>query len=463
MGIYFDKYKIYYDNLNGKSYIVSKAEDFSSLCQNYKSRFQNTYNIDTSLLNGNGRRTLDKLTLFLASTSFDRFKNFLVNNLMQACQISTGSLFPVVENIKEEDEVLEKIEAELETVKARFNSNLSILNSMSSKDPGYSSMLDLVTSLRNAYERLIQDRTKQILSLNNLSKQANDLINKINSLNNALSSTIGSPSSAPELNIKPIGYEEELVTYEGISAVAYFPKYANGETLENLPLIVYLPGDSSRETEGLARANGFIKSGVLVNAVVLVPISAKGTLKKDEDFKFSDSPDKLTSTVYNFIKDNSNINDKKVSFISISQGTIDFTSIGNVLTGVSASCMISPVSGTQKNIETMDSSLKEKMADKTNYIFLSIGDKKSRKISAKTVNEELTDSKLIVYSGSGGGAHARYVDEILNDTYIYNEKTKKDVFVNSSVAEADIPPVIETLITSTSDVGFCEAYENSLN
>ena len=207
---YFNLYKKYYDVLIENEGIVDSANDLSSDSENnLKAIFATFVNkIDSSKWEEIAKPIVSNNILISLTNEIKKLNNFIKNNLVNACNLSIKSLLPKIEEIKTNNEELDRTIAKISVLETTLDRVLSQLRATSptityttydeitrkkinheEENPTWRALKNSEESLKNQISELNIKKEKLINLLNELCIEANNFINSILNLNTGLSSS----------------------------------------------------------------------------------------------------------------------------------------------------------------------------------------------------------------------------------------------------------------------------------
>ena len=174
MKYFVDPYKKYYEKLSGLGNIASQASSISSSIESVKSSISNlSSSIDDAKWSEMGIDELKTNVLPSLLQNHNTLANNINNTLVKIVNKATGELLPESKNLKTEDERLDKLNEELDTLLEK---------------PEYEvdSEGKTTTTLTDKYKSEVSDKENEIKECENkckeLVQQANDIVSEIKSL-----------------------------------------------------------------------------------------------------------------------------------------------------------------------------------------------------------------------------------------------------------------------------------------
>lgn len=221
MGAYFDKYKKYYDALQGKN-LKGPADSLSSSISTGITSAKNKFNQISGSKWNEQAKVFVNLIISSIQNNLAKLNDFVSFNLVNACSLAE-QLYKKVEEIKKSDELLENLKKELENLKNRLaNTSSTIPDGIDENGEPKTKNNPEYTNLKNQVNNKMIEITSQINHLEDLCDAADQLISQIQALNgNGLSTNISiSDFSSKGLaeylsNLSAEELENFLSTYQG--------------------------------------------------------------------------------------------------------------------------------------------------------------------------------------------------------------------------------------------------------
>ena len=203
MGLYFDKYKLYYECLNGKQ-LLSSAKSLGNIISTGENVSKTNYfsKIKSSRWSESAKSCIVNNIFSNISTNLLSISKSINSNLVGACGLAE-TLFEQVSTIKSEDDILEQMEKDLADISLNlYNTPPKIIKRVSIKgklsnveydNPEYTRLVDLQISKK-------QEISSQTAKLEELCATADEMIGQILSLNTSSNSSGNGISLANNYN-----------------------------------------------------------------------------------------------------------------------------------------------------------------------------------------------------------------------------------------------------------------------
>lgn len=178
MKYFVDPYKKYYEKLSGLGNIASQASSISSSIESPKSTISNlSSSVDDSKWSEMGITELKTNVLPSLLQNHDTLANNINNTLVKIVSKATGELLPVLESLKTEDEKLDELNKELDTLLANPEYEVD-----SEGKP--------TSTLTEKYKNEVANKEKEIKKCEDkckdLVQQANDIVSEIKALDSSV-------------------------------------------------------------------------------------------------------------------------------------------------------------------------------------------------------------------------------------------------------------------------------------
>lgn len=241
---YFELYKKYYDVLDEG--IVSKSTSLAEIVsQTATSTSLYANKINSNAWNESGSPLIKNSILSNIDASCTKLNDFINSKLVSACKIAINELLPVIEEIKKNNESLDRIECKLSsivTTKNRVESELRYLKRSDEENVRISHLNSSLKNLNSQISNLSNEINGYIKLLESLCEKANSLISSILSLNGCSQSQIKSILPSYNINNDILDYIDvstgrmDVIDIENITddeeGPYFMVKLSNGKTFK---------------------------------------------------------------------------------------------------------------------------------------------------------------------------------------------------------------------------------------